>query len=575
MDDEAQDRDPMGSPSPIAEDGIASGEPDGVRPPDRGDARERRLAEARAARERVLAARAAEGLPPPALIARRPFDGDAPEGPGVRTAARTGDDPLAGRPKPWETAGPASPPPPAASAPLPVPSTSSREPARIDRAPAEVLVLEGAARRAAVPMALESGRGATALPRLPAALRSTGGIAAAVLVGLGVGLVGGLSLDRYVDPNTAEASAPRGEEGRAEEGGAAGADMTARPGPGRPEDAPQPRIAPEPVSAPAVAAMPDQPPALPAERRSGMVAGPPSGTPMSPPAGADAAPAALVRLSELSPRLFLGDGDRAAAEPSAPEPGGGRPEMPREAAAFISPGSPSRTDAFDAADAAPWLVTRPAGVPSGTSGILGPAGDLSVGEAASPAREAEVRRMSAALPGGYADAVIADPAPAVDLAAVPQPLLMQPVIAGPPASGRSDGPAEAWDAGMRGARTPQALFPPASGFALPALSPAPPPAAALVTTAIADARDADTRSDIRLVGGSAADRRRLEAEGIEFAATVEAAFPAIRREVRFFHAGDSALAERIARELGAEARDFSSFRPAPPEGRIEVRLPQE
>jgi hypothetical protein len=42
--------------------------------------------------------------------------------------------------------------------------------------------------------------------------------------------------------------------------------------------------------------------------------------------------------------------------------------------------------------------------------------------------------------------------------------------------------------------------------------------------------------------------------------------------VRYFHAADAAAAMAVATELGAEARDFTAFSPAPPAGTIEVWL---
>ena len=575
MDDEAQDQDPGGFPLPDMGDGPV--DVDEGRPAERGTAWERRLAEARAAREKVLAARAAEGLPAPALVARRPFEGERPSAHAAEATPRAppSDDPLAGRPKPWEAA--------AGVGVHANVGTLRPEPApgETDPSPDRVLILRDGDVPATVPAA-PPGVSPVGNLRLPAGLRSTGVAVAAVLVGLGVGLVGGLSLDRFIDPNTAEAGAPARTDARAgDDGGdAAGApggdaaDIVPVAEAARPADAPQPRIPVTPGSLAALAALPGEPTVPGAERRPGMVAAAaPSGLSTSPLAGADAPPTVAVRLSELSPRLFFGDGDRAASVPSLPEPKGVAPSMPQGAAAFIRPAAPSRTDPFDAADAAPWLVTRPARVPAGAAGLRGPEGDLSSDVLPGPAAPgADSRLASAPRPDEFAGASSADPVPAVDFAAVPQPVLLQPVIAGPPAAAGTEGPAGGPSADVREAAAPPELAAPVSGYAMPAASPDPSPPARIDSPT---GRNPTGRRDVRLVGGNAADRRVLEAEGIEFAATVEAAFPAIRREVRFFHASDSLLAERIARELDAEPRDFSSFRPAPPEGRIEVLLPPE
>ncbi|PYE84099.1 hypothetical protein [Pseudoroseicyclus aestuarii] len=45
-----------------------------------------------------------------------------------------------------------------------------------------------------------------------------------------------------------------------------------------------------------------------------------------------------------------------------------------------------------------------------------------------------------------------------------------------------------------------------------------------------------------------------------------------RSEVRYFHSGDAARAEGLAQALGAVARDFSSYRPAPERGVVEIWL---
>lgn len=54
--------------------------------------------------------------------------------------------------------------------------------------------------------------------------------------------------------------------------------------------------------------------------------------------------------------------------------------------------------------------------------------------------------------------------------------------------------------------------------------------------------------------------------------TGAARFGVARSEVRFFHGDDAADAARIAEAMGAQARDFSTYRPTPPPGSFEVWL---
>ncbi len=63
--------------------------------------------------------------------------------------------------------------------------------------------------------------------------------------------------------------------------------------------------------------------------------------------------------------------------------------------------------------------------------------------------------------------------------------------------------------------------------------------------------------------------------GFDLAGTSVARFGVAESEVRFFHGNDAAEAARIADSLGARARDFSAYRPAPPPGTLELWLAPE
>lgn len=70
-------------------------------------------------------------------------------------------------------------------------------------------------------------------------------------------------------------------------------------------------------------------------------------------------------------------------------------------------------------------------------------------------------------------------------------------------------------------------------------------------------------------------RAALMISGVDPTTTSVARFGVARSEVRFFHPDDAADAERIATEMGAEARDFTDYRPTPAPGTLEVRLAQD
>ncbi len=65
---------------------------------------------------------------------------------------------------------------------------------------------------------------------------------------------------------------------------------------------------------------------------------------------------------------------------------------------------------------------------------------------------------------------------------------------------------------------------------------------------------------------------RLEAAGFKPGDPRRVDFVISRSNVRYFHAEDSRAAARLAGEIGAQARDFTGYDPAPPPGTIEVWL---
>ena len=591
MDDEAQDqfRTDLPDGAPEEED---RGAPAESSPSERGANWERRLAQARAEREKILASTGHPNGPP---LLRRPFDASGPtpdtshrsDGPAAR-------DPLVGRPKPWEMPGavPAArsvgrrDPEPARAGDAAAPLLLTR-PASVPPIPAPETGT-GHARAAAAPLPAAGGR-----PPLSKRLTSTGAVAGGVLLGLAAGLVGGLALDIYADPNVASATATRPEAaagppaeadsdvraasaatgevetsapatmeqvGVEPAGGGTVGSVAAEPSPA---DAPQPRTFGSPPALIPVSAPAGTDPALGRAGRAEPAAqSPRSALVVASPAAPDGLPQVSLRPAELSPKLFFGDADRIGSEPVAPSSQGESPRMPAGVAAYISPRGISVMQPFDAADAPPWPATSPAAMPARIAEPFAPFPAAPDAGTAFPAPGTEVAALSAPSPleQGSAD----DPAATAGsaLPAVPAPEAPLEIAFGP-ASTETDAPS----AGTAGTIS---IPPPAEAAAIlstadsvPALLDATPPLAG----------DAGGRPDIRLVGGSAQDRDLLAALGIESAATAEESFPATRREVRFFHAADAALAGNVARQLGADLRDFSSFRPVPPEGRIEVRLP--
>ena len=102
------------------------------------------------------------------------------------------------------------------------------------------------------------------------------------------------------------------------------------------------------------------------------------------------------------------------------------------------------------------------------------------------------------------------------------------------------------------------------------LSPAPPAAAPTLSILLHHAP----------AGRAAAEAlaARLAEAGLGDAALVETRFAPQATELRLFHAADRAQAEALAEAAGLSKdaiRDFTTFRPSPPEGSVEIRLGAE
>ena len=381
------------------------------------------------------------------------------------------------------------------------------------------------------------------------------------------------------------AAGAAGDEGPAELASAAArpadadADADADAGPG-----PVPMAAAAAPAAPSGETAPEPAGSLPSERSgAGARAGAEAGATVRATGGA----ASLVTLRrpsrrDAAPRIGAdthllpaepGPAALAAAPfaPNLPDTVGTLAALPVSTDAGAAPHvAPVRPGPFDAADAGPRAVPQVARRPVRAEDPLPPVrtpvfAPSRGGRATMPG--GETAQEAAAPPVLLAAAAASDAGPA---GAAPLPvaeaLTASPGIGAPPAPA-ADPVASSW--ALPAAAITFAAAPALELAAPPDAQPlAPEPAAARF--GLPEGRPAPAAV---LVGGAAEDRARLEARGVALLPGPEAAFPTLRREVRFFHAGDAALAAIVAGDLGAELRDFSSFRPAPPEGRIEVRLP--
>jgi hypothetical protein len=67
----------------------------------------------------------------------------------------------------------------------------------------------------------------------------------------------------------------------------------------------------------------------------------------------------------------------------------------------------------------------------------------------------------------------------------------------------------------------------------------------------------------------------LRSAGFDLTSSSVAGHSVAASQVLFFHQEDAPSAARVAEAIGARVRDFSAFRPAPEQGRLEVWLAQE
>lgn len=151
-----------------------------------------------------------------------------------------------------------------------------------------------------------------------------------------------------------------------------------------------------------------------------------------------------------------------------------------------------------------------------------------------------------AIPGGRSAMSLPDPMPATGLADAPP--VAVPVT-------RPDAPAL-----VRLAVAVPADMPPGPQDLPPAAGPR--FAGTVVLNAPASVGDAELAALVEGLGG----------EGFVLAEPNRVNMTISESNVRYFHPADAAAAEAVAAELEAEARDFTTFSPAPPAGTIEVWL---
>ena len=669
------------------------GEADGpVAPPtssdvDAGPSRdanwEQRLAQARADRQKALAGRRAEPGSAAPRPMRRPFEEGGPESPPTGKAAMaaasgsTEMHPLMGRPKPWEVGaenvspGAGEVPPRAgsggalrAAAPSAAPS-SAREGvpgyAKALRSSARTTSSAGSGGKFGTGRAADEG---APPPRRTVSVASVAGVA----LGLMIGVLGGIALDPFLEPNDAGAVAPSGPGGASDARGPAATIDTssqassgdqasaggqgisgsappdaAAPGRSAPEAGPsggeveddgartirqEPRGAASDAPQPSAAALPPDlvaPRAVRATLATGVRAPTLAGgagpavwvrdarrpSPAAEPTSAEATPMIDPQMALLpaepgpplawtsraaTPAPTWPDGarwDRSIAMGADPVRSGSarsRPVPRREATVSIAASRlaapspmavPNLVDMALRPEAAPVPVTPRAGRLPLAPRAVSPAGATPAWPRAEPAAATSAPFLAAAIVPAGAGALPRLPlGPSVPAAAIEPPggtmsawtAALPGAPSGPAATVRMafEGPLDRTAARAPGALAPSQAedrIPRAIPAAAPSADPAPPEGRA------ATPRLPSSQAVAYLVGGSAAERDRLSEGGLLVEVGADAAFPSPRREVRFFHASDAALAEQVARDLDAEVRDFSSFRPAPPEGRIEVRLP--
>lgn len=249
------------------------------------------------------------------------------------------------------------------------------------------------------------------------------------------------------------------------------------------------------------------------------------------PAGGIAVASASAPVSRTEPPLPMG-----AASPDAPPAipstvsglaiasGPAQPSPPAAAERLASLPAPARLSAAPSSSAA---VLHPTGSPDAAPVFERPAG-----RPTAPAGRSTIAAVNPRLDAGSTDA----PPMALPFAPPDDSALVRLAIA--TAADAPPGPPE---------------LPPAGGprFAGPVVLNAP--------SSIGDAELAT------LVEG-------LGAEGFVLAEPNRVNLTISESNVRYFHAADAAAAVAVAAELGAKARDFTAFSPAPPAGTIEVWL---
>lgn len=239
-------------------------------------------------------------------------------------------------------------------------------------------------------------------------------------------------------------------------------------------------------------------------------------------------------------RDFLGTAPEPATIAETPEP---RAPSGRAAEERPSPpGAPAAEAGSDAAEERASAETAEMGAapaPDAPEERATPDAEAAEDRAASAARE------EAATPDAPGETTAPDPpgpAPEVTAGDAPAP-------AGEPSGLEPD---------MAGGRAaaPEQSAPPRRGPA--------PPFAAL------------PQSPVRLLGRESGRLSDLAAEmraaGIEDVSTRAVDLVPARSAVRFYRAGDRALAERLAQRFGADLQDLTSYRPAPEAAGIEVWL---
>lgn len=290
------------------------------------------------------------------------------------------------------------------------------------------------------------------------------------------------------------------------------------------------------------------------------------------PAGAADAPDLLARSPGLGWRPDATGGDAAPVAmamlgvPHVPVAAPVMPALARAPAVEAMPGIPLQSDLPAAALEAPW---RPQAPDRGAERAPVVARAI----APAPLREGAFR---------LAGAVGADAMPATG----PWAFVLPPDVdvalvsfQGPVADGRTAAPAARIGAPPSSVPAPGAVgataIDPDPGFETTALLPpaAPPPAEAdaLVPGAAAvlvhlNAPETVPEGDLDSVTGGLAEA------GVAIAKVNRVGFKVSETQIRYFHADNAETATALADLFGGRARDFTNFRPTPPEGTLEVYL---